>query len=137
LKLNETLVRTFSRRSPFSISRITLIYNVHSFHYFSDWRKALLVQKGITLFARIDKNLCGTAVGARSGEDDSAAFIAHAYGVILQVGTAPFGLDGRIAIDPKLNHKTGKHTENTTIIPESETSQFLTDRVTEKLKGPC
>lgn len=134
MKLNKTLVRTFARRGTFPVSRITMIHNIHSLHYFSNRRKALLVQKGVALFARVDEYLCGTAVGARSGEDDCAAFIAHAHGVILQVGAAPFGLDGGIAIDAKLDHKTGQHAENTTIIPESKTSKFLADRVTEKIK---
>lgn len=60
LQLDATLIRPLSSRSTFAIPGVHAIHDIHTFDYFANGRKALLVQERIALFTRVDKDLRGS-----------------------------------------------------------------------------
>jgi hypothetical protein len=76
--------------------------------------EALRVEEAIV--SEIDEELRGAGVGAGSGEDDGAALVAFAVGIILNGGLFPGGGNRGIGADTKLRDEIGKHAEEMGVV---------------------
>jgi len=92
------------------VFRIDLIHVLHSTHNLANGTKALAIQKFVSM--RIDKHLGRTRIGTRRGKCNGTSCIGFFDGIIFQCTLVlPFPLYLGIPIDPKLNHKIGKHSK--------------------------
>ena len=125
LQLDLALIGTTARGSALAISGVELIHNIHSFNDFSNGTKALIIQKGIALFTGIDKNLRCATIGTGRGKHHRSPRIGHLDGIVLEVLSAPLGLQGGISRNAKLRNKARNDTKDAATVPKSRFRQLL------------